>query len=68
MRHMDLSGIPYVELRFDQDGAVVSPDEENAVLALAGRPEVTDLIVLAHGWNNDMDEARGLYRALADQL
>ncbi|MGH3684372.1 MAG: hypothetical protein ACRDRE_15430 [Pseudonocardiaceae bacterium] len=65
---MDLSGIPYVELRFDQDGAVVSPDEENAVLVLAGRPEVTDLIVLAHGWNNDMDEARGLYRALADQL
>jgi hypothetical protein len=65
---MDLSGIPYAELRFDKDGAVVSPDEENAVLALATRPGVTDLIVLAHGWNNDMDDARGLYRALADRL
>ncbi|MGH3717321.1 MAG: hypothetical protein ACRDRI_00475 [Pseudonocardiaceae bacterium] len=65
---MDLSGIPYGELRFDKDGVVVSPDEENAVSALAGKPEVTDLIVLAHGWNNDMDDARGLYRALADRL
>ncbi|MGH3784035.1 MAG: hypothetical protein ACRDRO_26320 [Pseudonocardiaceae bacterium] len=65
---MDLSGIPYAELRIDKDGMVVSPDEENAVLALAAQPEVTDLIVLAHGWNNDMEEARGLYRALADQL
>jgi hypothetical protein len=65
---MDLSGIPYAELRFDKDGKVVSRDEQNAVLALAAQPEVTDLIVLAHGWNNDMEEARALYRALADQL
>jgi hypothetical protein len=65
---MDLSGIPAAELRFDKDAMVVSPDEENAVLALAEEPAVTDLIVLAHGWNNDMDEARGLYRALAAQL
>ncbi|MDT7595651.1 MAG: hypothetical protein QOJ06_1197 [Pseudonocardiales bacterium] len=65
---MDLSGIPCAELRFDKDGIVVSPDEHSAVLALAARPEITDLIVLSHGWNNDMDEARALYRALAAQL
>jgi hypothetical protein len=65
---MDLSGIPYAELRFDKDGMVVSPDEKNAVLALAAQPEITDLMVLSHGWNNDMDEARALYRALADRL
>ena len=65
---MDLSGIPYAELRFDKDGKVVSRDEQNAVLTLAAQPEVTDLIVLAHGWNNEMEEARALYRTLADQL
>ncbi|MGH3771471.1 MAG: hypothetical protein ACRDRW_08765 [Pseudonocardiaceae bacterium] len=30
-RYGDLSGIPYVELRIDQDGVVVSLDEKNAV-------------------------------------
>ena len=26
--------------------------------------QVSDLVVISHGWNNDMDEARALYREL----
>ena len=26
--------------------------------------QVTDVVVISHGWNNDMDEARRLYRNL----
>ncbi|MGH3768835.1 MAG: hypothetical protein ACRDTX_27415 [Pseudonocardiaceae bacterium] len=65
---MDLFGIPYAELRFDKDAAVVSPDDHNAVREVARNQEVADLLVFAHGWNNTMDEARGLYRAWAEQL
>ena len=30
----------------------------------AGSPRIDDLFVVAHGWNNDLDEARALYRGL----
>jgi hypothetical protein len=50
------------DVEFTKDGKVFKPAQENALLAgLAG---VTDLIVLAHGWNNDMTDARKLYDEL----
>jgi hypothetical protein len=51
----DIAGIPYVEAQFDKNG---SP--QNTVALPAG---VTDLFVMSHGWNNDADTARNLYRA-----
>lgn len=53
----------YRELEFAKDGSFVHPEQVDAVAAQAS--SVTDLIVISHGWNNDMDEARGLYRDLA---
>lgn len=49
----------YVELEFDKAAALVHPEQLDGVSGLAGR--VDDVVVLAHGWNNDTDEARGLY-------
>jgi predicted alpha/beta hydrolase family esterase len=52
----DLSGIPYVEARFDQNGALQNQDQ---IKLPAG---VTDLFVISHGWNNNAAEAHGLYQ------
>ena len=52
----DIAGIPYVEAEFDKNGAL-----QNAVTLPAG---VTDLFVMSHGWNNNAEDARGLYRRL----
>jgi predicted alpha/beta hydrolase family esterase len=50
----DIRGIPYHEARFDKKGNL-----ENSIASLAG---ITDLYVISHGWNNNADEARTLYR------
>jgi predicted alpha/beta hydrolase family esterase len=51
---VDIAGIPFVEATFDQKGNL-----ENQVTLPAG---VTDLFVISHGWNNNADAARSLYR------
>ena len=53
---------PYQELEFAKDGSSVHPEQADAVRRLAD--QVTDVVVVSHGWNNDMDEARVLYRNL----
>ena len=50
----DIAGIPYTEAQFDKNGGL-----ENQVNLPAG---VTDLVIMSHGWNNDADAARTLYR------
>ncbi|WP_028936967.1 hypothetical protein [Pseudonocardia spinosispora] len=62
----DLSGFPYAEVQFDSGGGVLGGTD--AVRALAGQADVTDLWVFGHGWNNDADGARQLYGALAASL
>ncbi len=54
----DIAGIPYVAARFDKSGAALN---ENEVTVPAG---TTDIIVAAHGWNNDEVSAETLYREL----
>ncbi|MEU5779175.1 serine-threonine protein kinase [Streptomyces venezuelae] len=51
---------PYWELTFDADGDV---DTEQRAQLLSGteREGVTDLLVFAHGWNNEKKDARKLY-------
>ena len=52
----DIAGIPYVEASFDKNGQL-----QQQVTLPNG---VTDLFVVSHGWNNNADEARGLYTRL----
>ncbi len=59
-----VAGFDYFEVEFTKDGSI---DDRNQVKELTdslSSDGVTDLIVLAHGWNNDMDEARRLYERL----
>lgn len=56
----DIAGIPYVEAQFDENGNPQGP-----VMLPAG---VTDVFVVSHGWNNNADRARQLYRMLFESF
>ncbi|MFJ2718398.1 serine-threonine protein kinase [Streptomyces sp. NPDC087437] len=55
----DISVAPYWELTFDADGDVDGA-ERDRLLAGVERRAVRDLIVFAHGWNNDRSGATRL--------
>lgn len=62
-------GLPAFDIMYDAGGALLDPASESEMLTnissttnLAGSG-ATDLIVISHGWNNNIDEARALYTA-----
>ncbi|WP_055492675.1 hypothetical protein [Streptomyces sp. TP-A0356] len=55
-----MSVSPYWELTFDADGDVDAA-ERDRLIAEVTRHDVRDLIVFAHGWNNDRSGATSLY-------
>jgi hypothetical protein len=57
---------PSAEVQFRADGGIDGSD--SAARALAADPGVTDLLVLTHGWNNDVAGARDLFAQLARSL
>ena len=44
------------DVEFTKDGNVFKQSQADALVA--GLKGVTDLLVLSHGWNNDMADAR----------
>lgn len=64
-----VAGFPFFEIHFTRSGAVDEGVREALALALQADPGgATDLLVLAHGWNNDEAEARALYRRLLGNM
>lgn len=64
-----LAGFPYQEIEFTRDGDAHPADRPAAIVAtLTEAPLATDLLVLSHGWNNDLADARSLYERLATSL
>ncbi|CAM5586929.1 serine-threonine protein kinase [Streptomyces abikoensis] len=55
-----MSAEPYWELTFDADGDA-DTGERDALIRGAVREGLTDLVVFAHGWNNDRPMATALY-------
>ncbi|MFJ9738707.1 serine-threonine protein kinase [Streptomyces sp. NPDC101166] len=55
-----MSVAPYWEVTFDADGDV-DGGQRDRLLAGAVRQGVRDLVVFAHGWNNDRSGATALY-------
>jgi hypothetical protein len=54
---------PAFDLMYDTTGHLVDPIAQTALtdwLAHDGKP-TTDLVLISHGWNNDISEARQLY-------
>ena len=62
------SGFPYFEVQFTKKGEVHDRDEVQALKRHLDASDAEDLLVLAHGWNNDMTEARRLYDGLLAEL
>src|SRR5262245_48073052 len=56
----DVAGFRVAEVEFTRSGAVHDPGQVEALERMVG-DGVGDLLVLSHGWNNHMDEARELY-------
>jgi len=78
----ELAGFPYFEVQFTKQGEPFDRRETAAVLDSVrggtlgfttgqgdthGNPGV-ELFVISHGWNNDVAEARSLYRAFFNQV
>src|SRR5271165_7469694 len=55
--------IPILEMQFDKDANPVIPSQEQDIIKALTAPgnTFTDVVVISHGWNNDIDEARTLY-------
>jgi len=64
----ELSGFPYAEVQFSKDGAIHDDHDVEPLLRLLDDDAVTDLFVIAHGWNNDMDDARRMYAAFFQRV
>jgi hypothetical protein len=67
MAQPQMSVTPYWELTFDADGDV-DGRERDALLGEVARRGVRDLIVFAHGWNNDRSGATALYRRFFEPI
>ncbi|HEX6292702.1 MAG TPA: hypothetical protein VFZ66_26195 [Herpetosiphonaceae bacterium] len=63
-----IAGFPFFEIQFDRQGTIVNPDAARQVVDFVGQPGVTDLLVLVHGWNNDISDARRFFQTMLAQL
>jgi hypothetical protein len=63
-----LNGFAYGELSFGADGLVADPAHRGVAPPVALQDGVTDLLVLAHGWNDDSLAAHALYDGLTSAL
>ena len=58
----EIFGFPYTEVEFNKDGTIHDAKQADAVSKMVSEGGISDLIVISHGWNNDMAQARALYR------
>lgn len=58
---MQIGGLPYWEIHFDEKGTLV--DDGQLPAELPGH-QLADLFILCHGWNNSVASARDLYQAM----
>lgn len=60
----NIGGIPVFELEFDKNGTLFDSAQLGSLSSHLSAHGTTDLILFAHGWNNDMADARKLYARL----
>jgi esterase/lipase superfamily enzyme len=58
----EISKFPYFEIQFTKNGEIHDQKELKQAADGIAKSNATDLFVFSHGWNNDMDDARKLYR------
>jgi hypothetical protein len=52
---------PYFPVQFNKEAVVHDQSEQSALEQFLAQGNTTDLVVISHGWNNDMQEAQALY-------
>src|SRR4028118_1783036 len=62
-----IAGFPFFEVQFNKLGGVHNDNELSELAALIGAGTITDLLVISHGWNNNIAEARSLYKTFFTQ-
>lgn len=60
--------ISLMEVQFDKRAQLVNAAEEQAITSRLDAGGLDHVVVMSHGWNNDMDEARTLYREFLRHL
>ncbi|HEX4960505.1 MAG TPA: hypothetical protein VF173_06680 [Thermoanaerobaculia bacterium] len=60
--------IPSFEIEFDKQGKVVDPGQVEAAISGVQAAGAKDLLVISHGWNNNIADARDLYARLLARL
>src|SRR6185436_8714244 len=56
--------IQLIEFQFDKEGRLLTTESEQAAIqAVTALGAGAHAIVISHGWNNDLNEARDLYRS-----
>ena len=65
MEHV--AGFPFLNLNFTKESKVDVTDRQELISATR-EGAFTDLLVLCHGWNNDIEEARALYEELLGNM
>ncbi len=63
-----IAGFPYFKAEFDKKQRPVETDLQSRLEKWAEQNDLTDLLVLSHGWNNDKKEARDLYEELIGNI
>ncbi len=63
-----IAGIAVFEVEFDKAGKLFVAAQLTDLIAHLQTTAATDLVLFAHGWNNDMADARELYTNLFSQL
>jgi len=60
---------PFFPVQFTTDGVLFqSSDVDKLIAGITADPKPTDVFVLSHGWNNNMDDAKSLYSGLTTHL
>jgi hypothetical protein len=58
---------PFFPVQFTKDGTVFQQSQVDALTSGIANG-VSDLFVISHGWNNNIDDAQGLYSGLTAQI
>ncbi|MEO8656535.1 MAG: alpha/beta fold hydrolase, partial [Ramlibacter sp.] len=58
----ELAGFPYCEFAVNKSGLAVDAGATQRAAETFAQAGVTDLFIISHGWNNNMEEARALYK------
>jgi hypothetical protein len=63
-----IAGFPFTGIEFTKDGAIFDEGQVQDAVSMVDMAQPSDVLVLAHGWNDDMAEAKHLYTNLLQHL